>query len=310
MTKQITKFLAAAATRTLRAYIRYFPLKLGKDFLYGKIVTPYLAWRQYKKVVRTLSGARMETQLPDQIQSRIYFFGIWEPQLTAFITQRLAPGDCFIDVGANVGYYSLLAASLVGERGSVYAIEASPSICATLLRNIAHNKYVNIAVFNEAASDREGVLDIFLAPGNNIGATTTVVAEATRKGHALEAQVRARTLEAIIGRETLRSARLIKMDVEGAEMSVVRGIRDVFPHFSERTEWVFEVTPRALEAQGDKVRELLDCFTQAGFNLYQISNTYADDEYLKLRRGFELTELQGIPTAQVDLVASKLRVCT
>lgn len=289
----------------LRAYIRYSPIGVGKAALYGNVIAPYLEWRQHASIVRTVGGFRMETRLPDQIQSRIYFFGVWEPQLTAYIKERLSPGDTFIDIGANVGYYTLLAASIVGKRGRVCAIEASPSIYSTLEKNIALNGYTNVAAFNEAAADKEGILEIFRAPDNNIGATTTVAAQALQQGHVLEAQVRARTLDAIVGRETLAAARLIKMDVEGAEMSVIRGIRDLFPLFSDRAEWVFEVTPKFLAMQGNVVSELLDCFMRAGYKLYQISNSYEDDDYFKSATTCELSELRDIPTKQVDLVASK-----
>lgn len=300
------KLSAEAIIRILRAYIRYSPIGFGKATLYRNLVVPYLEWRQHTSVVRTLSGYKMNVRLPDQIQSRIYFFGVWEPHVTAFVRQRLLPGDTFIDVGANVGYYSLLAASLVGERGIVCAIEASPSIFSALQKNIAQNAYTNIIAFNEAASDSEGSLDIFLAPDSNIGATTTVAIEATRKGHKKEARVRARTLDAIVGCETLLSARLIKMDVEGAELAVVSGIKDLLPSFSDRTECVFEVTPRALEAQGSTVAALLDCFTQSGYKLYRILNSYEDDEYLELPKDLQMSELRKVPATPIDLIASKL----
>src|SRR5712671_3480790 len=202
-----------------RAYVRYFPLQVGKPFLFSRVIERYLGKPSYQSVVKTRAGATMEVRLSDLIQSRIYFFGVWEPQLTKFMSQRLAPGDSFIDVGANVGYYTLLAAAIVGEKGRVCAIEASPSIFSLLQRNVKLNSFRNIDLQNVAASDREGVLQIFLGPEDNRCLTTTDANEAARHGNRLEAQVPARPLNSIVSEKLLLQARLIKIDVEGAELS-------------------------------------------------------------------------------------------
>ncbi|MDH5536773.1 MAG: FkbM family methyltransferase [Betaproteobacteria bacterium] len=291
---------------TLRAYIRFCPVSFGKTFLYTRIVDRYFCWRTFQSISSTKARVRMHTCLPDQIQSRIYFFGVWEPQITAFVRERLTPGDIFIDVGANVGYYALLAASLVGDKGTVLAVEASPSIFGLLKDNVSLNGFANIELFNEAASDRPGFLEIFLAPDSNIGATTTVASEAVRKGYTREAQVRARTLSAIVGKDRLLDARLIKMDVEGAEASVIKGIRSFLPQLADRTEWIFEVSPRAIRSQGSSPDELLDSFRISGYKLYQIKNDYSDSDYLSSRIRYELTEFRGAPDERVDLVASKM----
>jgi len=288
-----------------RAYVRYFPLQTGKLFLFSRVIQHYLGKRSYPSVVKTCTGARMECKLPDLLQSRVYFFGVWEPQITSFMRQRLSPGDTFIDVGANVGYYTLLAASIVGDNGKVCAIEASPSIFKRLQYNVSLNPFHNIELLNVAASDRIGVLKIFLGPQNNICLTTTDACEAERRGNQLEAQVRARPLHAIVKEKTLLRVRLIKIDVEGAELSVIRGIARLLPSFSDRTEWVLEVNPQALRSQGSCADELLKCFRDAGYKLYVISNDYSNDDYVSPPKTYRLTELNGLPERQVDIVASK-----
>jgi FkbM family methyltransferase len=288
-----------------RAYVRYFPIRTGKHFLFSNVIQHYLGKRSYPSVVKTRSGARMECTLPDLLQSRIYFFGVWEPQITSFMRQRLSPGDTFIDVGANVGYYTLLAASIVGAYGKVCAIEASPSIFKRLQRNVSLNPFHNIELLNVAASDRIGILKIYLGPQDNTGLTTTDASEAARRGNQLEAQVRSRPLHALVDTKTLLRVRLIKIDVEGAELSVIRGIDCLLPRFSDQTEWVFEVTPDALKRQGSSVNELLKFFRDAGYRLYVISNDYSNHDYVSPPRTYQLTELNGLPEKLVDIVASK-----
>lgn len=74
----------------------------------------------------TEEGIHFRCRLPDFIQMYVYLFGMWEPDLVAFLRRRMRPGDTFIDVGAHIGYVSALASKLVGPRGTVVAIEASP----------------------------------------------------------------------------------------------------------------------------------------------------------------------------------------
>src|SRR6266545_4932566 len=70
------------------------------------------------------AGVRLLVETDDLIQGYIYLFGVWEPNITDWIRRTLLPGDTFVDVGSNIGYYSTLAARLVGSAGSVVAIDA------------------------------------------------------------------------------------------------------------------------------------------------------------------------------------------
>jgi FkbM family methyltransferase len=299
-------YIARILLPILRSYIRFLPFSFGKRFLFESVIDPYFSWRTFSHISTTIFGIKISTRLPDQIQSRIYFFGAWEPQITAFVRDRLKSGDIFIDVGANIGYYTLLAASLVGATGKVFAIEASPTIFNYLKNNILLNDFRNIQTFQEAASDHEGVLDVFLAPDSNIGATTTLPDEANTKGCIHEASVPTRTLDAIIGKEELLAARLLKIDVEGAEKSVIDGIAHLLPYFSNNTEWVFEITPKALKSSNDGVVGLFNLFRDAGYTIYQIPNSYTDFAYIPVRMQFELVALEEVPTEQIDVVATKL----
>ena len=75
----------------------------------------------------------------DVLSEWIFYTGAWQPALTAWLRRALAPGDVFVDVGANTGYFALLAAALVQDGGSVVAIEASPATHERLRTNLAPN---------------------------------------------------------------------------------------------------------------------------------------------------------------------------
>jgi hypothetical protein len=94
--------------RLLRLYVRYFPISAGKRCLWSRVIDPYFAWNSHSFLASTLFGMKMKGDAKEILQQYIYYFGVWEPQITAWISRRLAPGDTFIDVGANIGYYSLL----------------------------------------------------------------------------------------------------------------------------------------------------------------------------------------------------------
>ena len=70
---------------------------------------PYLIWESHPFVAKTIFGMQITGDAKDIIQQYVYYFGVWEPHITSWISSSLRPGDGFIDVGANIGYYSLLA---------------------------------------------------------------------------------------------------------------------------------------------------------------------------------------------------------
>ena len=130
--KQVAARLGIVITRML---VRTLPSRRLVLRLLEDVFAAHFAWRPFETTARTREGLRMQIRCPDQIQERIYLFGIWEPAITRFVKGRLKPGDLFVDIGANVGYYSLLAAKLVGSEGQVIAIEASPTIARKLEQN-------------------------------------------------------------------------------------------------------------------------------------------------------------------------------
>jgi hypothetical protein len=112
----------AALTPLLRAYIRWIPW-LGKRTLWTRAAQP-LARRPRRFVARSVYGFRIEGDQRLIMPRCIYWFGTWEPPLSEWIRRALRPGDVFVDVGANVGYFTMLAARAVAPGGLVVAVEA------------------------------------------------------------------------------------------------------------------------------------------------------------------------------------------
>ncbi|MFC0406737.1 FkbM family methyltransferase [Roseomonas elaeocarpi] len=270
-----------AACSGLRLYFRHVPLRSGKEWLWRRIVHRHILWRSFRIEARTRFGARLEGAFPDVVHSYVYFFGVWEPSVTALLRAALKPGDVVIDIGANVGLHTLLAASLVGPRGRVHAVEASPGIFRRLERNLRANGASNVHAYNMAATAEAGPVTVFLHDDTNLGGTTIVAEEAARNGARREATVEGRPLAQIVPDEEIAAARLIKIDVEGAEWMVLQGMKDVLPRLRADAEVLVEVKPAALEETGGSLEALLSLFREAGFHPFEVANDYRPGFYIR-----------------------------
>lgn len=264
----------------LRLYYRRAPIIKGKYFIWRRLIEPYISWRALKTTTRTAFGSLMEVDLRDSIQRFVYFFGVFEPEITRYVSERLRPGDIFIDIGANVGYYALLAAKLVGSTGKVFAIEASPSIFLTLEQNLRLNAATNVSAINVAITDKARSVTVYLHDRENLGGTTIMPMVAERRRTTAEMAVRGLPLPSVLEHDIIRNARLIKVDVEGAEWQVFLGLGKLLLELSDRTEIIVEVDPQSLSEQGVETTEFLDLLNSAGFAPFTIENRYSYDFYI------------------------------
>ena len=262
--------LARLACPALRGYFRHFPVDAGKIWVWDRVVRPYIAWRPFRLRARMAYGAVFEAPLCEAIHTFCYFFGVWEPAVTALISDRLQPGDVFIDIGANRGVHALLASGRVGPAGLVYAIEASPTIFAMLRANLDHNGGTNVVATNIAVSDRAGTIAVYLHDQSNYGCTTIVAPDAAN-GETRVEMVETRPLGEIVSIEALRRARLIKIDVEGAEWLVLSGMAASLPLLARDVEILVEADPAALARHGASLPDLLALMRAGGFAPFRIA---------------------------------------
>jgi FkbM family methyltransferase len=267
-------------TPLVRSYLRYFPGSAGKETLWNRMVDPYLAWQSHPFLARTRFGRCLAGDTRDMIQQYIYYFGVWEPELTDWITERLRAGDTFIDVGANIGYYSLLASALVGASGSVTAVEASPAIFRQLQANLARNRVTNVRSVNVAASDRPGTVPLFRGPEHNRGETSLFPGE----GYVPDGAVEAAPLSTILEPQEIAGARLIKIDVEGAEGVVLPGLIPLLSSGRPDLELIVELHPQFLTGPGKRAEDLVKLVCAAGFDASRLDNAYWPLTYLADRK--------------------------
>jgi FkbM family methyltransferase len=269
----------------------------------------YMPFRAYDKLLRlyneeymgrTYFGAVMRCNLSDLIQNYVFHFGIWEPEISHLMSRLLKPGDVFVDIGANVGYDSLLGSSLLGPQGQVIAIEASPTTFAKLKENIALNKSTSIRAVNVAVSDHAGTLDLFDISERNSGAATTVAG----RGSKLVASVEALPLSQILTPTEISSVRLIKIDVEGAEPIILNNILD---HIGDFPASMVMIVESSLDDFGAS-SQVFSRMSQAGYYAYAIENDYERHRYLSNRPLSPLVFTDTIPLTQCDLLYTREKI--
>jgi FkbM family methyltransferase len=135
---------------------------------------------------------------------------------------RPKQGDNFVDVGAHIGRYTIIAAKHIGNLGRVIAIEAHPETFEVLKKNIALNRFHNVTTINSVVSSQKGKVKLYL-DGHDSGFTvyTTIMINRTKTEKFLE--VESNTLDNILNENNVQRVNYVKIDVEGAELEVLKG---------------------------------------------------------------------------------------
>lgn len=164
----------------------------------------------------------------------------YEPYVTEEFRQLLRPGMTFLDVGANIGYFTLLAARLVQESGHVYAFEPNPGNCVSLRRSLAENGFNHVTVFQNAAAEKAQTL-IFSGGGADSNGRIINESEPMAQEFALP------RVEAVVLDDVLADAAridVIKMDIEGAEPRAWEGMQKLIA--KHRPVLVMEFAPELI----------------------------------------------------------------
>ena len=270
--------LGDALTPAARAWIRYAPVSAGKPWLWKTF-----HWRPRQFECRTRFGGRITGNTEDLIQRHLYYFGTWEPNISSWIAASLRPGDCFVDIGANIGHYSLLASRIVGASGRVVAIEAAQWIHALLDRHVALNRRKNIRTVQVAASATRGTVKLYPGSPGNIGKTTTVQGTLPPGKDREPVDVRALPLADILSADEVLQTRIIKIDVEGAELQVLRGLAPLLSRMRADLEVAMEISPTLMPDAEAARAEIFSVMQAHGFSAYVFDNDYGVETYL--RRG-------------------------
>jgi len=266
-------------------------------FAYPAYTFLYRRWAPRGEVFVETHGHKLFLDPRDMGMARAFllFRGQWEETETSLFCSLVKEGMTVVDVGANVGYYTLLAARLVGRSGRVVAFEPSPDNFALLKRNVEANGYDNVVLVPKAVSDDSGTARLRLDRSSSGGHSLSDF-----RGGADTVEVETISLDEYFAGHDDRID-LLKVDAEGAEMAIFRGMQDVLAR-SPRLILLTEFFPRAIRSFGhrpeDYVRQLAGC----GFRIHPIDENRGKIETLDPSQVSELIEPLVAKRARKDVL--------
>lgn len=198
---------------------------------------------------------------------RIREDGLWEPYETSLLLRFLRPGDVFVDVGANIGYFSVLAASVVGAQGAVFAFEPDPNNYRLLRANAELNGFDdNINAVEVALSNTGGEGQLFLSE-DNLGDHQVYVGDEDRKSVSIEFH---RGSDYLMTR--LDQLDLLKIDTQGSEFQVIEGLMPLLLSLENKPRIIIELTPHSLRQAGASGRMLMELLETLGQPFWMIDH--------------------------------------
>ena len=223
-------------------------------------------------------GTRVEVTLGNDHSLCLYVAGSFEPNEFAFLDRLLRPGMTFVDIGANEGLFSLFAARRVGSAGRVVAIEPSSRERRQLERNVGRNRLGNVTIVPHALGSEAGSARLHIAAKLHGGHNT--FGDFVHEGASAAAteEVLVETFDALARRLALGRVDAVKIDVEGAELKVLNGMRDVLR--TARPVLLIEANEDALRRQAASTAAMIALLGELGYEIRVFSGRTGEVERL------------------------------
>lgn len=205
----------------------------------------------------------------DHIMTGLLFLGVYEKDERKLFTALIEPGMTVVDIGANVGIFTGIAARAAGPGGRVLAFEPEPENAACLAEMVKTNGFANVTIEQKAVSDRAGALRLYLSEKNK-GDHRIAAAEEERESIEIET---VRLDDVLAG----SVPQVIKMDIQGAEGLACRGMTATLAAMGDGAV-LLEFWPDGLRRAGTEPEEVLGTFKRLGFEGWEVVD---EDEWLQ-----------------------------
>ena len=210
-----------------------------------------------------IEGRKMFTHGNDGLALSI--FKVYEPAQTKIVKQYVREGDVVIDIGAHVGYYTLLMAQLVGKKGKVFSFEPDPLNFQLLKKSVEINRFDNVILVQKAVSNTTEKIKLFV--GNNDRAINRIYD--AKLGDAKESiDVESIRIDEYF-KENDELVNFIKIDSEGSEVKIINGMKQ-FLSRNQELVMMTEFFPFLIKKSGDEPNQYLKSLEKSGFSLYNI----------------------------------------
>jgi FkbM family methyltransferase len=226
----------------------------------------------------------------DRVSAELINSGVWEEFETRLCISRLKPGSVFVDVGANIGYYTVIADQIVGDTGAIYAFEPERENFSLLHKNTLQSRCPTITLIQAGLSNRNDTAQLFLS-ADNLG------------DHRLydRGERQSQQVDLVAGDDFLGGQHVdfLKIDTQGAEYQVIDGLNQTIQNNIGHLDMVLEFWPWGLMEAGRSARELIDLISPFNFHIYIIDHIAHEllpadcDELLAFSETTLLPEQQG-----------------
>jgi FkbM family methyltransferase len=264
-------------------------------------ILKFVGWQFYKRItgrfvdLQLIPGVTIRCHPDSRSSAAVLYCGLYDYNEMNFLLRYLHADDSFIDVGANIGVYTLLAASII-QSGSIYSFEALPKNYERLKENLQLNQFRQVKPYAIAISDHSGSVALNIAEGDSMPFITSVVTNST-------VTVPTDTLNHLLKTQPYMSLTLGKMDIEGAEILALKGSTSLLQK-QKPPVWILEIND-AVNNFGYQRQDIPDFLKEYGYSLY----TYNADS----NQIFPITleEQQGnnvlaIADSSIDFVHNRL----
>ena len=242
----------------------------------GKGLSKYKIIRTSKKFAEknihsshvNVQGHEMYLDPSDSL--RLSTNGVFEPYTTQVIKQNISSDDIVIDIGANIGYFTLIMAKCIRENGKVFSFEPEPKNFELLKKNVEINNYSNVILEKKAIGDKTGMAKLYLADRkSNLFASGMHRIFQSDLVSQIPDPISINIIKLddyLQDLKFIKKIRLIKIDVEGAEFDVLKGMNKILDENKE-IEIVMEFSSENLEDYGSNTPDVVDFLMNKGFKL-------------------------------------------
>jgi FkbM family methyltransferase len=241
------------------------------EFVYTTVLRPDPLRKTANAIIKSIlpkqvrSGSAVTVLNPnDPVVSGALTFRVYEKSETAFLKRTFFRGMVFLDIGANVGYYTALAGHAAGATGRVLALEPDPESYRYLTQTIQVNQFSNTTSFQMAASDHVGSAQLHIS-NHNRGDNRLYANELASD----VVTVHTTTIDVLLRQNGISSVDVIKIDVQGAEGRALQGMKDTLAQ-SKPVTLLTEFWPDGLRRAGTEPQEFLHILEKFGLHIHEL----------------------------------------
>jgi len=251
-----------------------------------------------KEIVTLKKDFKISLKTGDLISNYIFHFHIWEPNISNYLNTKIneLENRSFIDIGANIGYFSILIAHQ-NSKCKVYSYEPTPQIFKQLDKNVKLNSLSNIVLKNNAISGINGKLKLFAGHTMNSGSTGIFENDGSTEYF---------SVDCVTLKEEIHSfqypPKIIKIDTEGSEQKILSNLDSIVEILPNDVEFIVEINPELIGFEN--ANKIVTDFQKLSFKAYEIENSYNISFYISESK-YGLHQLTSPLNTQKDILFRK-----